>query len=63
MISGYVLIDTVNNVVCPKCMATKGERCRTPSGRRSKVPHSERFAFFTTTKEYIECLKIAGSLG
>lgn len=27
---------------CPKCMAGKGQQCRTPAGRLAKTPHGQR---------------------
>jgi len=41
-ITGWRFADCITLYKCPKCKAKQGMSCRTPKGRKTFVPHSER---------------------
>lgn len=45
--TGWGFTDANNNSPCPKCLSKPGKPCRTPKGRKTKVPHIERLIEFS----------------
>jgi len=40
----WIFSDAKTRLNCPKCKALTNEPCRTPKGKKSICPHSERVA-------------------
>lgn len=47
--TGWLFTDCRLAMNCPRCGVKYGEYCRTPKGRKSKTPHSERTAALIDT--------------
>jgi hypothetical protein len=46
--------DALKLCVCPKCGSEPDDQCRSPSGRKTKALHSERYNELEKKREYIK---------
>ena len=50
--SGWEPTDTRLYAACSRCKAEPGEYCRSPKGRKTRLPHGERITAFRTSDIY-----------
>ena len=53
----WLFVEARDNHDCPRCGQPKGEPCRTPGGRKTSTPHTERVR--ALTKKEIDSCRVA----